>query len=61
MISILNQNGQLVENLIVPGTPEISCIQFSKMHNSSLFICDNSYSVYKIHVMAEEKKDKDKN
>lgn len=60
-MSILNASGQLIDNIILPGCPEISCMFFSKNQNCTMYYADNSQTMYKVYVTTEEKKDKDKN
>ena len=59
MVSVLNMNGQLMENIMIQGCPEISNIHFNKLSNSTMYICDESQSVYKIYIESEEKNDRE--
>ena len=60
MVSVLNMNGQLVENIMITGCPEISNIHFNKVSNTTMYLCDESQSVYKIYIESEEKNEKEK-
>jgi hypothetical protein len=51
----------MIDNLNIKGCPEISSLTFSKLSSSTLFICDSSFAMYKVHINLEEKNEKDKN
>ncbi|CAK79056.1 unnamed protein product (macronuclear) [Paramecium tetraurelia] len=67
LISVLNPQGQLLENILIPGSPEITGMCFSLIKPTNLYLTDNSNGsnrlikcVIPLEDKDEEKKKKDK-
>ncbi|CAD8090801.1 unnamed protein product [Paramecium sonneborni] len=67
LISVLNPQGQLLENILIPGSPEITGMCFSVIKPTFLYLTDNSNGCNRLlkcmiplEDKDEEKKKKDK-
>ncbi|KAL4495585.1 hypothetical protein ABPG72_014054 [Tetrahymena utriculariae] len=61
LISVINtQNGQVVENITLLGSPEISGLAFSTQKSNILYVTENSSqkSCIRVLIQTEEKEDK---
>ncbi|EGR27644.1 strictosidine synthase, putative [Ichthyophthirius multifiliis] len=65
LISVVNtSNGQIVENITLVGSPEISGLTFSKQKNNILYVTENSssqQSCIRVLIQTEDKDDKKNN